>query len=251
MKRFEGKVAVVTGGTSGIGYATALELARQGARVFITGRQEERGVAAVAQALEAEVDLTFVQHDAASEEDTRALFDVVREGAGRLDALIVSHGTLGNPGPVLEQSTADFRAVIDVNTTGSFMAAKYGLPLMRDGGAIVFVSSTVGSGVHFPGMSGYAVSKAALEALAKALALEVAGQGVRVNVLTPGGVDTPMFRSTMGATPESAAHIASLHAFGRVGRPEELAAAAVFLASDDAGFVTGSVLTADGGMTIK
>ena len=251
MNTHQNKVAVVTGGTSGIGFETALELARGGARVFITGRDAERGDSAVAKAAESNVELTFVQHDAADEAQTQALFETVRQTTGRLDALIVNHGTLGNPAPVADQPASDFSSVLAVNTTGAFLAAKYALGLMGKGGSIVFVSSTVGQRVHFPGMSAYAASKAALVALSSALALEVAPLGIRSNVLTPGGVDTPMFRSTMGATPESASHVASLHALGRVADPSEIARAASFLASDDSSFVTGSVLTADGGMSIS
>ncbi len=165
--------------------------------------------------------------------------------------MIASHGTLGNPGPVASQTLADFTAAVDVNLIGTFLVSRAAVRAMTKGGSIVLVASTVGNGVNFPGVSAYAATKAAIVAFAKTLALEVAGAGIRVNALVPGGVDTPMFRSTMGATPESAAHIASLHALGRVARSEELAAAVSFLASDAASFVTGSAMVVDGGMTTK
>jgi NAD(P)-dependent dehydrogenase (short-subunit alcohol dehydrogenase family) len=142
-------------------------------------------------------------------------------------------------------------SVVDTNLIGSFLVAREAVRRMKSGGSLVLVASTVGNGVNFPGVSAYAASKAATVALAKGLSLEVAAAGIRVNALVPGGVDTMIFRSTMGATPESAAHIASLHALGRVARPEELAAAVLFLASDDASFVTGSALFVDGGMSVK
>ena len=248
MSKLNGKVVVVTGGTSGIGLASARALAAEGARVYISARRKDVGAAA---ALEAGKDVRFIAADAASETEVDALFEHVVAEHGRVDAVIASHGISGRLGPVVELGLADFRATLDVNLTGTFLVARAAVKAMRSGGSLVLVSSAVGHGVSFPGVSAYAAAKAGVVAFAKALALEVAGVGIRVNVLVPGGVDTPMFRTTMGATAEAAAHIASLHALGRVAQPEELAAAVTFLASDASSFMTGSAMVVDGGMTTK
>jgi NAD(P)-dependent dehydrogenase (short-subunit alcohol dehydrogenase family) len=250
MSGIQRKVIVVTGGTSGIGLASARALAAQGARVYVSGRRSEAFSASVAEASDT-LDLRFVRADVADEAEVSALFARVIDECGRVDGLVASHGTLGAPGPLAEQRLSDFRAAVDVNLVGTFLAARAAVRAMTGGGSIVLVASTVGNGVYFPGVSAYAATKASIVALAKTLALEVAPAGIRVNALVPGGVDTPMFRSTMGATPESAAHIASLHALGRVARPDELASAVVFLTSDASSFVTGSALYVDGGMTTK
>lgn len=248
MSTLNGKVAIITGGTSGIGLASARALAVQGARVYIAGRRQATGEAAAAAAGAL---VRYIPADASSESDVQSLFKRVLDEQGGVDVVVASHGTLGVPSPVAQQQLADFRVAIDTNLIGSFLVAREAVKAMKSGGSLVFVASTVGNGVNFPGVSAYAASKAATVALAKGLALEVSGAGIRVNALVPGGVDTPMFRSTMGGTPESAAHIASLHAMGRVASPEELAAAVLFLAGDDSSFVTGSALVVDGGMSIK
>lgn len=249
MASMENKVAVVVGGTSGIGLAAAYGLADAGARVYVSSRREDAGRAAVDGA--GGRDVRFIRADVTSEDDVEALFDQVVRQAGGVDAVIASQGVVGNAGPVADQKLPDWREVVDVNLVGMFLVSRAAVRLLRPGGSLTLVASTVGNGVTMPGVSAYSATKAAVTDLAKTLALEVADAGLRVNALVPGGVDTPMFRTTMGATDESAAYIASLHALGRVARPEELARAAIFLASDDSSFVTGTALVVDGGMTVK
>jgi NAD(P)-dependent dehydrogenase (short-subunit alcohol dehydrogenase family) len=248
MGKLNGKVAVITGGTSGIGLAAARTLAAEGAHVYISGRTKASGEAA---ALEVGTSVRFIAADAGNEAEVQALFDLVVREHGQVDVVVASHGTLGAQGPLVERSLAELRTIIDTNLIGTLLVAREAVRRMNSGGSLVLIASVVGNGVNFPGVSAYAASKAATVALAKGLSLEVAGAGIRVNALVPGGVDTPMFRSTMGATPESAASIASLYALGRVARPEELAAAVLFLASNDASFVTGSAFFVDGGMSVK
>lgn len=253
MAKLTGKVALITGGSSGIGRSAAILFAREGARVVVASRRHKEGQETVKLIAQAGGEALFVPTDVTRAAEVDALVQATKQRFGRLDIALNNAGTTGRLGPIIEQDEASWRETIDGNLTSTFLSVRYQIPAIvaSGGGSIINVSSVVGTGIAFPGAAMYAAAKAGVVGLTKSLALEYAKAGVRVNALLPGGVDTPMFRSTMGATAESAAYIAGLHALGRVARSEEIANAALFLASDDSSFVTGSTFVVDGAMTIQ
>lgn len=252
MGKLDGKVVLVTGATSGIGRSIAVLFASEGAHVVAVGRNEAEGAATVEAARAAGGEATFVRADVTRAEEVRAAIEATLSKHDRLDVVVHSAGVFGRPGPVAEQDEASFREVLDANLVSAFHVARWAFaPLAKQSGSLVLFGSIAGHGVAFPGVALYGASKAGVVALAEALAHEGAPSKLRVNVVIPGPIDTPMFRSTLGATPESAAFVAQRTSLGRVAAPEEVARAALFLASDDASYVTGAKLVVDGGLTIK
>jgi NAD(P)-dependent dehydrogenase (short-subunit alcohol dehydrogenase family) len=242
-----GPVVLITGALTGIGRATALAFAREGAKVVVSGRREEEGkkLAEELRALgaEAEFRLTDVRH----EEDVRGLVEWTVERFGRLDAAVNNAGTEGQPGPVTEQTAETYAATFDTNVLGVLLSMKHELRAMlkQGGGSIINVSSTYGR-AGGRGAAVYVASKHAVEGLTKAAALEVAGSGVRVNVVAPGPIDTGMLARFTGSE-ENKAGLVSTVPMKRMGRPEEIAQTVVFLASDKAPFITGASIAVDGG----
>jgi NAD(P)-dependent dehydrogenase (short-subunit alcohol dehydrogenase family) len=242
-----GPVVLITGALTGIGRATALAFSREGAKVVVSGRREEEGkkLAEELRALgaEAEFRLTDVRH----EEDVRGLVEWTVERFGRLDAAVNNAGTEGQPGPVTEQTAETYAATFDTNVLGVLLSMKHELRAMLEqgGGSIINVSSTYGR-AGGRGAAVYVASKHAVEGLTKAAALEVAGSGVRVNVVAPGPIDTGMLARFTGSE-ENKAGLVSTVPMKRMGRPEEIAQTVVFLASDKAPFITGASIAVDGG----
>lgn len=244
MGRLQGKIAVITGGNSGIGLATAKRFVEEGAQVFITGRRQEeldRAVAIIGG------DVIAVQGDVSNLADLDRLFETVRDKAGRIDVLFANAG-LGSFAPLGAIDEASFDLTFNVNVRGTLFTVQKALPLMRAGGSIILTGSTTGS-VGTPAFSVYSATKAAIRNFARSWALDLKGTGIRVNVLSPGATETP---GVMGLVKpeEQQALLDSLAAevpLGRVARPEETAAVALFLASDDSSFMTGSEVFADGG----
>ncbi|WP_375754657.1 SDR family oxidoreductase [Corallococcus exercitus] len=249
--RLEGKVALVTGAGSGIGRATALALAREGARVVAAGRRmapleetvrmaAERGGQGVAHAA-----------DVTREGDVEALVRFTLETFGRLDVGVNAAGGSFGGGPTHTLDTACFREWIDGYLVSTFLSTKHqvGAMLRSGGGSVINIGTFVGYTKAMPGTSGYAAAKTGLIGLTRTVAAEYAPQGIRANVLVSGGADTPMFRN-WNASDEQRSAAARLHALQRVADPEEIANAAVFLASGEASFVTGSVFTVDGGLSL-
>jgi NAD(P)-dependent dehydrogenase (short-subunit alcohol dehydrogenase family) len=242
---------IITGASSGIGRATALHLAASGTNVVLAARRGGELNLAVEEIAAAGGSALAVPTDATSETGVAKLVEQTVSHFGRLDGLVTAAGTLGALGPITDLTLDQWNETIHSNLTSVWLAARAAIPAMlaSGGGSIVSLSSFVGPNVAFPGTSPYASAKAALIGLTKTLATEWSGQGIRVNTIITGAVDTPMFRNSFGATEEGAAGVASLHALGRVGTPEEIAAAIAFLLSPAASFITGAAVPVEGGLT--
>lgn len=246
MSRLQNKIAVVTGGSSGIGLATAKRFVDEGAYVFITGRRQSELDKAVAHIGR---NVTAVRGDTAKIEDIDHLFEVVKVEKGVLDVLYVNAGDV-QVVPLDNATPEHFDAMFGVNTRGLFFTVQKALPLMRSGGSII-LNSSIAAMKGMPGYSAYSGSKAAVRTFARAWTQELKGRGIRVNTLSPGPVDTPIIDRQAPNSEIAAQMRAGLAAhvpLGRLGRPEELAAAALFLASDEASFVAGIDLQVDGGL---
>ncbi|MFD9506799.1 SDR family NAD(P)-dependent oxidoreductase [Streptomyces mirabilis] len=246
MNRLDGKVAVVTGGSSGIGFATAQQFVEEGAFVFITGRRRPELDKAKD---EIGRNVTTVQGDVSVSDDLDRLFRTVAEEKGKIDVVVANSG-LVDPQVFGRITEASFDRTFNVNARGTLFTAQKALPLMNDGGSIILVGSIAGH-VGVEGYTTYSATKAALRSYARTWTKELKGRGIRVNVLSPGPIDTPIMDSQAdskeGADAIRAA-FASVIPLGRMGRPEEVASAAVFLASDESSFCAGMELSVDGGM---
>lgn len=247
MKKLEGKVAVITGGSSGIGLATAKRFLEEGAHVVITGRREKELKKAAASIAG---NVTTVVGDVSRLEDLDRLYAVVREEHGHIDILFANAGA-GTIAPLAEASEAHFDQTFNVNVKGLFFTVQKALPLFKNGGSIILTSS-VSNIMGLPGFSTYGASKAAVRSFARAWTLELKDRKIRVNSMSPGPIDTPALATTTGLTREqaeqAAAQFVSQIPMGRRGEPEEIAAAVTFLASDESSYITGVDLAADGGM---
>ncbi len=245
MGRLQGKTAVITGGTSGIGLATAKRFVAEGAHVFITGRRQAELHKAVDQVGGA---VTGIQSDIASVDDLDRLFAIVRENRGGLDILFANAGG-GDVAPLGMITEEQFDRTFGINVRGTLFTVQKALPLMTAGGSIILTGSTTGS-KGTPAFSVYSASKAAIRNFARSWALDLKDSGIRVNVLSPGATSTPGLHGIASTPEEEKALVAGLIAqtpLGRLGQPEETAAVALFLASDDSSFMTGAEVFVDGG----
>lgn len=251
MERLAGKVAIITGASGGIGFATAKLFAAQGAKVVIGARRQGELDQLAAQIRAAGGDATALAGDVREEDYAKALVALAVEHYGRLDVAFNNAGTLGESGPSTGVSEAGWNDAIAINLTGAFLGAKHQIAQMlkNGGGSVIFTSTFVGYSFAFPGVAAYAASKSGLIGLTQALAAEFGPQGVRVNAILPGAVDTDMYRS-MNNTAESQSFITNLHALKRVASADELARSVLYLASDDSAFVTGTASLVDGGASI-
>lgn len=245
------QVVLITGALTGIGRATAIAFAQAGAQVVVSGRRDKEGQELSAELNGLGADAIFVPADVRKEDDVRDLVDRTVARFGRLDAAINCAGTEGKPGPVTEQTAETYAATFDTNVLGTLLSMKHELRVMlaQRSGAIVNVSSTLGH-TGAAGASVYAASKHAVEGLTKSAALEAAASGVRVNMVAPGPIETGMLNRFTGTTERKAA-LAATVPLNRVGRPEEIAATIVFLASGKASFITGASYLVDGGKTAR
>src|SRR6266478_2348444 len=242
-------VVLITGAVTGIGRATALAFAREGASVVVSGRRDEAGQALAAELRNLGAEAEYVRVDVRHDDEVRSLVDQTIARFGRLDVAVNSAGTEGKPGPVTEQSAESYAATFDANVLGTVLSMKHELRVMQTQGhgSIVNLSSTMGHKAA-PGASMYTASKHAVEGLTKAAALEGAAFGVRVNAVAPGPTDTDMLNRFTGSADRKAGLIAGVP-LKRAGAPEEIARAIIYLASDNASFVTGQILGVNGGKT--
>ena len=246
MKRLTGKIAVITGGNSGIGLATAKRFISEGAYVFITGRRQDELDKAVATLGSG---VRGVQGDVSNLDDLDRLFATVQAEKGHVDVLFANAG-IGGMSPLGAISQEQFDKVFSVNVKGTLFTVQKALPLMRSGGSIILTGSTTGS-IGTPAFSVYSATKAAIRNFARSWALDLKGTGIRVNVLSPGPTATPGLLNGLAKTGMQEALLAGLVSqtpLDRLGNPDETAAVALFLASDDSSFMTGSEVFVDGGM---
>ena len=249
MKRMSGKVAVVTGGNSGIGLAAARAFVREGARVAIFGRNAETLQAAVSE-LNGDGGAIAIQGDVTNDADLERLFDEVRERFGGVDALFVNAG-VAMPSSFEDTSAELFDRHFDINVKGAYFTVQRALPLLNKGASVVLTTSA-GNQLGMPNMSAYLATKAALRSLARTLSAELVGRGIRVNAISPGPIETPIFgrlempQEQMAAMAEQ---ITGMIPAGRFGQADEIAEAVVFLASSESSYVLGAELVVDGGMS--
>ena len=242
-------VVLITGALTGIGRATALAFAKEGARIVVSGRRDDAGQALVAELRAGGAEAEFVRADVRHEDDVQNLVDKTIARFGRLDVAVNNAGTEGTPGPITEQTAESYATTFDTNVLGVLLSMKHELRVMQvqGGGSIVNLSSTMGHR-GAPGASLYTASKHAVEGLTKSAALEGAAFGVRVNAVAPGPVETAMLDRFTGSADRKAGLVAGVP-LKRAGRPEEIADAILFAASSKASFITGQIIAVNGGKT--
>jgi NAD(P)-dependent dehydrogenase (short-subunit alcohol dehydrogenase family) len=247
--RLKDKVCVITGGGSGIGRATALLFAQEGARLVVADKRNAQKVAAEcankgAQAIAVEADVAVAA-------DVRRMIEAAVERFRRLDVLVNNAG-YGITGSVVETDEEDWDALMAVNVRGVFLCSKYAMT--RSGGGTIVNTASVVAAVGVGNRAAYCASKGAVAALTRAIAIDHVGEGIRCNAIAPGTIDTPYFNDILKGSADPAATrkaLASRQLLGRLGTPEEIAAGILFLASDESRFATGTILTLDGGMTAQ
>jgi NAD(P)-dependent dehydrogenase (short-subunit alcohol dehydrogenase family) len=253
MNDLTGKVAIVTGASSGIGRAAAKLFARQGARVVAGARRQSELATLISEIEAAGGTAAAVAGDVKDEAVAETMVRTAVERFGGLDIALNNAGSSGQMTPTAEMSAKNWRDTLETNLTGAFLGAKHQIPALvaRGGGSIIFTSSFVGNTVGMPGMAAYAASKAGMIGLTQVLAVELGKQGIRVNAILPGGTDTPAsITNAPDASPQVLAFVEGLHALKRLARPEEIAQSALYLASDASSFVTGTAHFVDGGVSI-
>ncbi|HEX5512102.1 MAG TPA: glucose 1-dehydrogenase [Actinomycetales bacterium] len=250
MGRLTDRVALVTGGASGIGRATALRLAEEGAAIVVTDIQDEAGEALVKDIVGSGSRAVFMHHDVSSEDDWREAIDRTRTEFGRLDVLVNNAG-FGDLKTIEDTSLEEWQRTIAVDQTGVFLGMKVAADLLAESGqgSVINISSIFGTSGGFGTSPAYHAAKGAVRTLTKNAALHWATKGIRVNSIHPGFIDTPILNETRG-TPVWDTMVA-LTPMGRLGRPEDIAAGVAYLASDDAAFVTGLELYIDGGFIAR
>jgi NAD(P)-dependent dehydrogenase (short-subunit alcohol dehydrogenase family) len=252
MTKFDKKVVLVTGGATGIGKAASLAFARQGAKVVIAGRTQKSGELVVNEIKKMGGEALFFQTDIAQEQEVARLIHHTVEAFGGLDVAFNNSGTEGILCPITDQSAENYDSVFNTNVKGVMLSMKYQIPelLKRGGGAIINNASIAGH-IGFAGGSVYVASKHAVLGLTRCAALEFASQGIRINAVSPGAIETDMFERFTGGQAEAKQGMIAAHPIGRLGKPEEIANAVLWLASEESSFVIGHSLLLDGGYTAQ
>jgi NAD(P)-dependent dehydrogenase (short-subunit alcohol dehydrogenase family) len=252
MNEFQGKVALVTGGTSGIGRAAAIAYGREGANVVVAGRRPAEGEETVRLVCAQGRKAMFVPTDVAKEAQVKNLIERTLEQFGRLDFAFNNAGIEQTPTPFLEQTMETYDQIMDINVKGVWLSMRHEIPAMlkSGGGAIVNTASGLGV-IALPAIEVYVASKHAVIGLTKSAALEFGKQGIRINAVLPAVIETDMYRRFIGEAPEARAAMAAQHPIGRIGTPEEIADAVIWLSSSKSSFVIGHSLLVDGGYTAQ
>jgi NAD(P)-dependent dehydrogenase (short-subunit alcohol dehydrogenase family) len=249
---FSGKVAVVTGGTSGIGKAAAIALAQAGAKVVVAGRRQVEGEETIRLLQASSGEGFFVATDVSKEADVQTLIEKTMAHYGRLDIAFNNAGVDQETTPLPEQTEATYDRIMDINVKGVWLSLKHEIPAMLKNGGGAIVNTTSGLGlVGAVGVPIYVASKHAVEGLTKSVALEYAKQGIRVNAVSPGLIQTEMFDRTVQTNTELMEYFKTTLPMGRIGTPQEVVNAVLWLCSDASSFVTGQSLTVDGGYTAQ
>jgi NAD(P)-dependent dehydrogenase (short-subunit alcohol dehydrogenase family) len=243
--KLDGKIALITGGTSGIGLATAKRFAKEGAFVFITGRREEELSAAVK---DIGGNVAGIQGDVSKLSDLDRLYERIKREKGKIDIVFANAGT-AKYAPIGDITEEFFDSIFNINVKGLLFTVQKALPLMAEGGSIILCASVVGS-KGLPANSVYSATKAAVRSLARTLTTDLKSRRIRVNAVSPGSTDTPGFSELLGSSETGQQRlkmISNIVPLGRLGHPDEIANAVLFLASDDASYITGAELFVDGG----
>ena len=248
---FEGKVAFITGGSSGIGHATAVAFAREGASVVVVSRSEGRNQDTVSLVEEAGGKALAITGDVSRSVDVQQALQKTIETFGRLDFAFNDAGVEQQPEATAELTEEEWDRVVDTDLRGVFLCMKYEIPLLLKQGGGVIVNTSSGAGVKgFKGQAAYCAAKFGVIGLTKAAALDYAQSNIRINVVAPASINTPMMDRFTGGTAEGRERVISQEPIGRMGKPEEIAAAVLWLCSDAASFVVGATLVVDGGLTV-
>jgi NAD(P)-dependent dehydrogenase (short-subunit alcohol dehydrogenase family) len=252
-KTFENKVVLITGGTSGIGRATAIAFAKEGAKVVVSGRRKAEGAETVTMVEKAGGEGLFVQADVSDEEQVKKLVETTVSHFGRLDIAFNNAGIEGELGPVTEAKVETYNKVFDINVKGVLLSMKHEIPaLLKSGGGSIVNTSSIAGTIGMANVGIYIASKHAVNGLTKTAALEVAKQGIRVNTVSPAAIQTDMLDRFIGdeGAAQKKEYFATQHPIGRLGQPEEIASAVLYLSSPGASFITGHDLLVDGGFTV-
>lgn len=252
MGRLEGKVAIITGAASGIGKATAELFAAQGARLVLADWHGEAGAVLADTLQKRGSEAVFVQVDVSKAEDVQRMVQTAVEQYGRVDIVFNNAGIEGEQAPTGEATEENWDRVIDVNLKGVFLGMKYGIQqMLQNGGGAIVNNSSVAGLVGFAGLPAYCAAKGGVVQLTRAAAMEYATQNIRVNCVCPGVILTPMIERFTSANPEAMDALKQMEPMERLGTPDEIAKAVLFLASDDSSFVTGTVVPVDGGLVAR
>lgn len=252
MNSVKDKVALVTGGSSGIGRAAALLFAREGAKVVVADIQASGGEETVGMIKEAGGDAIFVKTDVSKGSDVKALINKTVEHYGSLDCAFNNAGVDNRPAPIVDQEEEQWDRVININLKGVWLCMKYEVAqMLKQGGGTIVNTASVAGLVGFRNMTPYTASKFGVVGLSKTVALEYAQANIRVNAVCPGVIHTPMVEHAVGSNPQALARVAAMGPVGRMGQPEEVAEAVVWLSSDAASFVTGHAMAVDGGLVAQ